>query len=315
MFIAGRHWKSMKEIQDKINKISEALDTAEYVIIGAGAGLSTACGMDYGGKRFEENFGEYIEKYAMTDMYTAGFYPFKTLEEKWGYWSKHIFLNCVDMPSTPLYRKLYELVENKDFFVITTNVDEQFRKSGFPMDKIHATQGSYNLFQCSRPCHDRLYDNSDAVRSMVENIDEDLKIPSELIPTCPVCGSPMENNLRADDKFIEDETWHKQNMAYENFLEKAKDHKTVLLEFGVGYNTPGIIRFPFDFLATQQEKWTLVRFNHSHLELGLNYHKTIKLLAVDAIDKYNLPNNINKRYIPVSEDIEMVIDELLEKKV
>ena len=315
MFTAGRHWKFMKEIQDKINKISEALDTAEYVIIGAGAGLSTACGMDYGGKRFEENFGEYIEKYDMTDMYTVGFYPFKTLEEKWGYWSKHIFLNCVEMSSTPLYRKLYELVENKDFFVITTNVDEQFRKSGFPMDKIHATQGSYNLFQCNRPCHDRLYDNSDAVRSMVENIDEDLKIPSELIPTCPVCGSPMENNLRADDKFVEDKTWHKQNRAYENFLEKAKDHKTVLLEFGVGYNTPGIIRFPFDFLATQQEKWTLVRFNHSHLELGLNYHKTIKLLAVDAIDKYNLPNNINKRYIPVSEDIEMVIDELLEKKV
>lgn len=313
MYTVGRPWKSMKEIQDRINEISEALTEAEYVIIGAGAGLSTASGIEYGGKRFKENFSDYIKKYNMTDMYTAGFYPFKTSEEKWGYWSKHIFLNCVNMPPTPLYEKLYDLVRDKNFFVITTNVDEQFRKSGFPMDKVHAIQGSYNLLQCSRPCHDKLYDNTNTIRNMVENIDENLKIPTELIPLCPKCGRQMENNLRADDKFVEDKNWHKQNHAYEKFLEESKDHKTVLLEFGVGYNTPGIIRFPFDFLTTQQEKWTLVRFNRSHLELGLNYHKTIKLLSVDAIDKYNLPNNMNKRYIPVSEDIEMVIDELLKK--
>lgn len=135
MYTARRPWKSMKEIQDRINEISKALTEAEYVIIGAGAGLSTASGIEYGGKRFKENFSDYIKKYNMTDMYTAGFYPFKTSEEKWGYWSKHIFLNCVNMPPTPLYEKLYDLVCDKNFFVITTNVDEQFRKSGFPWIK------------------------------------------------------------------------------------------------------------------------------------------------------------------------------------
>ena len=301
----------MKSLSDRIRQIKEAIDDAEYIIIGAGAGLSAAAGIDYGGERFRENFSEYIKKYNMTDMYTAGFYPFDTLEEKWGYWSKHIYTNSVNMGSTSLYEKLYELVKDRKYFVITTNVDDQFVKSGFPSQKVYATQGSYNYFQCSRACHDKLYDNTEIIKEMVDNIDEDLKIPSELVPVCPVCGEPLETNLRKDHFFVEDVHWHRQNQAYNDFVNEAKSHKTVLLEFGIGYNTPAIIRFPFESLTQNNPEWKLVRFNRSHLEVAAYIHKTWKLIPLEALNDYFLPNNFNERYIPVSEDIESVVDELL----
>ena len=302
----------MKSLSVRIEEIGEAIEEAEYIIIGAGAGLSTAAGIEYGGERFVDNFPEYIKKYNMTDMYTAGFYPFETLEEKWGYWSKHIYINSINMGSTSLYRKLYELVKDKNYFVITTNVDDQFVKSGFPSQKVYATQGSYNYFQCSRACHDKLYKNTDIIREMVENIDEDLKIPSELVPLCPNCGEPLETNLRKDHLFVEDEFWHRQHRAYNEFVNKAKSHKTVLLEFGIGYNTPAIIRFPFESLTQSNPEWKLVRFNRSHFEVAVYVHKTWKLIPFEALDEYPLLNNFNERYIPVSEDIESVIDELLQ---
>ncbi len=301
----------MKSLSERIIDIKNALDDADYIIIGAGAGLSTAAGIDYGGERFKKNFSEYIKKYDMTDMYTSGFYPFKTSEEKWGYWSKHIYLNNVSMGSTKLYEKLYDLVKDKEYFVITTNVDDQFLKSGFPSYKVFATQGSYNYFQCSKACHDKLYENTDIILEMVENIDEELKIPSDLIPKCPVCGEEMETNLRKDDLFVEDAHWHMQNQAYKDFLEKAKGHKTVLLEFGIGYNTPGIIRFPFEIMAGEYSGWTLVRFNRDHLEVAVKVHNTWKLMPLDVLEENQLPNNFNNRYIPIPENIESVLDELL----
>lgn len=301
----------MKTLSERIEQIQEAMDDAEYIVIGAGAGLSTAAGIDYGGERFKENFADYIEKYDMTDMYTAGFYPFKTEEEKWGYWSKHIYLNCINMGSTSLYEKLYELVKDRNYFVITTNVDEQFVKAGFPSEKIFATQGSYNYFQCSKACHDRLYKNTEIIKQMVDSIDEDLKISSDLIPKCPVCGELMDTNLRKDNYFVEDEHWHMQNRAYRNFLDEAKNHNALLLEFGIGYNTPGIIRFPFETMTFKIPQWKLARFNRSHLEVALEYHKTYRLVPPEMLEKYDVSNNFNERYIPVSEDIEKVVDELL----
>lgn len=301
----------MKDISERIEDIKNLIDESEYIIIGAGAGLSTAAGIDYGGERFQKNFQKYIEKYNMTDMYTAGFYPFETLEEKWGYWAKHIYLNHISMQSTRLYKKLLKLVQDKKYFVITTNVDDQFIKAGFPSQKIFATQGSYRYLQCSKACHDSLYDGKEIFTEMVENIDENLKIPTELVPKCPKCGEPLDSNLRKDNYFVEDVYWHKQSEAYQKFLNEAKHHNTALLEFGIGYNTPGIIRFPFESMTSKIPKWTLVRFNKDYLEVAVNYHKTWKLMPINMLEDYQLPNNFNNRYIPVSEDIEMVIDELL----
>lgn len=301
----------MKDYSKKVKDIRNSLDEADYVLIGAGAGLSSAAGIEYGGKRFEENFQYYIKKYNMTDMYTAGFYPFESLEEKWGYWAKHIYLNNVNMEGTTLYKKLLKLVEDKKYFVITTNVDDQFIKSGFSSQKVFATQGSYNYFQCSKGCHDILYKNTDIINEMVENIDENLKIPSELIPICPKCGEPLDTNLRKDNYFVEDMHWHKQKDAYQKFIEEAKDNKTVLLEFGIGFNTPAIIRFPFETMTVKLPKWKLVRFNKDYLEIAVTYHKTLKLVPIENIDDYNLPNNFKERYVPISEDINKVIDELL----
>ena len=311
MYIVTELVTFMKSLSERIENIKTAIDESEYIIIGAGAGLSAAAGLEYGGERFLENFSDYITKYQMTDMYTAGFYPFETLEEKWGYWSKHIYLNNIGQDGLPLYKKLYELVKDKKYFVITTNVDDQFVKSGFPSQKVYATQGSYRYLQCSRACHDKLYDDTQIIKEMVENIDENLKIPSELVPFCPKCGEALDTNLRKDNYFVEDTYWHKQHEAYQNFVNEAKNSKTLLLEFGIGYNTPAIIRFPFESMTEKIPEWKLVRFNRSHLEVAVYIHKTWKLLKWEALEKYKLPNNFNDRYIPVSEDIEAVVDELL----
>lgn len=301
----------MKELSERINQLQNLLEESDHVIIGGGAGLSTAAGIDYGGERFTSNFKEFIEKYNFTDMYTAGFYPFKSQEEKWAYWAKHVYMNNIGMGSTELYKKLYDLVKDKNYFVITTNVDDQFVKSGFDDEKVFATQGSYRLIQCKNACHDKLYDDTEIVKEMMANTDSELKIPSDLVPKCPVCGRDMELNLRIDNNFVEDETWHKHNNDYHDFVNNAKKGKTLLLEFGVGFNTPAIIRFPFESIAAQYDDWNLVRFNKDNLELVVVQNNQASLLPVSKLDDIKLSNNFQDRYIPFSEDIELVIDELL----
>ena len=301
----------MKKLSERIEEIKQLLEDSEYILIGAGAGLSTAAGLTYSGERFKKYFIEYIKKYDMTDMYTGGFYPFETLEEKWGYWAKQIYVNEGLVDGLPLYEKIYELVKDKKYFVITTNVDDQFIKSGFPSDKVFATQGSYRYFQCSKACHDKLYDNTEIVKQMVESTDEELKIPSNLVPYCPVCGQPQETNLRVDNFFVEDKHWHLQKKAYQDFVNNARDSSTLLLEFGIGYNTPGIIRFPFETMTFQLPKWNLVRFNKDYLEVGVNVHKTYRLVPPEKLIEYDLPNDFINRYIPVGADVEEVIDELI----
>lgn len=303
----------MKTLSERINKIKELLEESEYIVIGAGAGLSSAAGLTYDGDRFKDNFNEYIDKYDMTDMYTAGFYPFETIEEKWGYWAKHIYHNVVETEETALYKKLFQLVKDRNYFVITTNVDDQFVKSGFPSQKVFATQGSYSYFQCSRACHKKLYYNHDIIREMVKNIDEDLKIPTELIPYCPLCGQPLETNLRKDNYFVEDEHWHLQSRSYHKFLNDAQDSKTLLLEFGIGYNTPAIIRFPFESMTAKRSKWTLARFNRDYLEVAVKSNANYMLLSPEKLEQYDNLKDFVKRYIPLNEDIESIIDYLLKK--
>jgi NAD-dependent SIR2 family protein deacetylase len=301
----------MKELSERINQLQNLLEESDHVIIGGGAGLSTAAGINYGGERFTSNFKEFIEKYNFTDMYTAGFYPFKSQEEKWAYWAKHVYMNNIGMGSTELYKKLYDLVKDKNYFVITTNVDDQFVKSCFDDEKVFSTQGSYRLLQCKNACHDKLYDDTEIVKEMIANTDSELKIPTDLVPKCPVCGGDMELNLRIDNNFVEDETWHKHNNDYRDFVNNAKKGKTLLLEFGVGFNTPAIIRFPFESIAAEYDDWNLVRFNKDNLELVVVQNNQASLLPVSRLDDIKLSNNFQDRYIPFSEDIELVIDELL----
>lgn len=214
------------------------------MIIGAGAGLSTSAGFTYNGERFEKYFADFAEKYGFKDMYSGGFYPFSSLEEHWAYWSRYIFINRYQDPPKPLYNELLKLVDGKDYFVITTNVDHCFQKAGFDKKRLFYTQGDYGLFQCSEPCCNETYDNEALIREMVER-QENMRIPTELLPTCPHCGKPMAMNLRADDTFVEDEGWHLAAERYENFLRTRSGQKILFLELGVGWNTPVIIKYPF----------------------------------------------------------------------
>lgn len=243
----------------RLDKAKKAIDEADYIIIGAGAGLSTAAGIEYTGERFEKYFRDFIDEYHFTDMYSSGFYPFETSEEKWAYWARHIFANRYDVGKTDVYQKLLKLVEDKEYFVLTTNVEHQFWINGFEDERIFATQGDYGLLQCGKACHDKLYDNEKQVFEWLDKT-ENFKIPTDLVPKCPVCGEEMDLNLRKDNYFVEDEKWHQMSVNYSNFLKKA-DGNIVFLEIGVGYNTPGIIRYPFEQMTYNTPDSTLIRLN------------------------------------------------------
>jgi len=228
----------------EIEKLHKALQESDAVVVGAGAGLSTAAGFTYSGERFEKYFADFIEKYGFTDMYTAGFYNFPTEEEKWAYWSRHIFYNRYVPAPKPVYDNLLKLLKDKDYFVITTNVDHQFQKAGFDKKRLFYTQGDYGLFQCAKPCHQKTYDNEKIVKRMIEE-QNDLHIPSELVPRCPVCGGPMAMNLRADSTFVEDEGWHAAAQRYVDFIQNHQKGKILYWDLGIGSNTPTIIKLPF----------------------------------------------------------------------
>ena len=242
-------------------KLKNALAQAETVIIGAGAGLSTSAGFIYTGERFDKYFSDFARKYHFADMYSGGFYPYPSQEEFWAYWSRYIYINRYMRAPKPVYEQLFELVKDKDYFVLTTNVDHCFQKAGFDKRRLFYTQGDYGLFQCSEPCHDKTYDNEETVRSMVLSqgfeIEEDgaltvpdgkklfMSVPTDLMPVCPVCGKPMTTNLRADDQFVEDAGWQAAARRYLDFMESRKAKKALFLEAGTGWNTPGIIKYSF----------------------------------------------------------------------
>lgn len=226
------------------DRLKQALDQADAVVVGAGAGLSTSAGFTYSGARFAQYFSDFAARYGFSDMYTGGFFPYPTKEEFWAYWSRYIFVNrYMDAPK-PAYGNLLKLLQGKDYFVITTNVDHCFQKAGFDKKRLFYTQGDYGLFQCSEPCCQETWDNETIVREMVDR-QKDMRIPTELLPICPHCGKPLTMSLRSDDKFVEDEGWHAAAERYESFLRTRKGQKILYLELGVGYNTPVIIKYPF----------------------------------------------------------------------
>ncbi len=253
-----------EDYSKRIERAARAIYDSKKLVIGAGAGLSAAAGLEYNGRRFTENFKPFIEKYEMQDLYTSSFYPFNTQEEKWAYWARHISLNRYETQVTELYQELLELVSSKEYFVITTNVESQFEKAGFEKAKIFEVQGNYAWLQCGTACHDKLYYNEQIISGMLEQI-SDCRIPSYLVPKCPFCGGNMEVNLRKDKYFVQDNNWYNSESNYEKFIYLTKDKPTVFLELGVGYNTPGIIRFPFEIMVKANHHAVLIRINRDYL--------------------------------------------------
>ena len=243
-----------------IQKFFETIRSARTVLIGAGAGLSTAAGYSYSGARFQKYFSEFQAAYGFNDMYSGGFYPYPDLESFWAFWSRNIYYNRYDLPPSPLHRKLLELVDGKNYFVITTNVDHLFQLNGFDKARLFYTQGDYGLMQCSVPCHQKTYDNESVVRAMIAQ-QKNLRVPSELIPHCPKCGEPMMFNLRIDERFVEDNGWRQASYRYNKFLSRHKNDDCVLLELGVGGNTPGIIKFPFWMMTHENPNATYICLN------------------------------------------------------
>ena len=253
----------MEEYSSRILQAKQAIKQADYIIIGAGSGLSTAAGLLYSGEKFEKDFREFIEKYHFGNLYSASFYEFKTQEEKWAFFAKMIKLNRYNEKPLKLYQELYEIVKNKEYFVLSTNVDGQFYNSGFDKDKIFEVQGDYSYLQCENACHNKLYNNKELVEKWLRNT-KNCKIPSDLVMKCPVCGGNMDMNLRKDANFVQDENWYRQSEKYEDFLSRSKGKNVVLLEIGVGFNTPGIIRFSFEQMTANIEKTTLIRINKDY---------------------------------------------------
>ena len=266
-----------EDTENGVEKLRDALNQAETVLIGAGAGLSTSAGFVYTGERLERYFDDFGRKYHFHDMYSGGFYPFNTPEEHWAYWSRYIYINRYMNPPKPVYEDLFKLVKDKDYFVITTNVDHCFQKACFDKQRMFYTQGDYGLWQCSKPCHPATYDNAQTVRKMVEAqgfiIEKNgdltvpkeaalkMSIPTELVPRCPRCGRPMSMNLRADDTFVEDEGWHIHAKLYSDYLNEHRDSKTVFLDLGTGVNTPTIVKVPFMQMTQEWPDATYVCLN------------------------------------------------------
>lgn len=278
-----------KQIEEAVAMIKNA----DYVLIGVGAGMSTAAGARYGGSFFEENFGEFQQKYGkgqyMQDMYSAGFYPFPDEESYWGYWSKQAMLGGIKLDVTPLHKTLLDMLSDKKIFVLSTNADGQFVKAGLTKEKIFCTQGDYFHIQCKKGCHNKIY-NAVEMFEQMNQARRDCKIPSYMVPKCPVCGGSMDMNLRKDNYFVQDSSWYEAEERFSDYLAEAVNKKLVLLELGVGFNTPTIIRFPFEKLVRENSNISLIRLN---------------------LDQAIVPESFGKRAVGINEDMARSIGDMV----
>lgn len=288
MFLRNLITTSTESYSEQIDRLKNEIENAEAIIIGAGAGMSASAGFAYDGERFEKHFADFRQKYGITDMYSGGFYPYNSLEEYWTWWSRHIWVNRYDIAAGKPYMDLLNIVEDKDYFVLTTNVDHQFQLAGFDKKRLFYTQGDYGLWQCSKACHDKTYDNEETVRKMVSE-QRGLKIPSELIPKCPVCGAPMTMNLRCDNSFVQDEGWYAAANRYQDFIRRHKGMHILFLELGVGANTPAIIKYPF---------WQMTAQNRHAIYACINYGEAITT------------KEIKEQSICINKDIGAVLENL-----
>ncbi|MBS6315136.1 MAG: SIR2 family NAD-dependent protein deacylase [Oscillospiraceae bacterium] len=281
--------KFTEDYSDNIRCLKQEIETADSIVIGAGAGLSTAAGFTYSGERFEKYFSDFIQKYGFSDMYSGGFFPFESPEEHWTYWSRYIYINRYMDVDNGTYKTLLSLVKDKDYFVLTTNVDHQFQKAGFDKHRLFYTQGDYGLFQCLEPCCQKTFDNEEFIRRMY-NEQKNMRVPFELIPKCPECGKPMTMNLRADDKFVQDEGWYKARERYADFLRRHEGMHMLFLELGVGFNTPVIIKYPF---------WQITAKNPNAVYACINFNEAF------------CPEELEKKSICIGGDIAEVLWDMI----
>ncbi len=289
MFSQRKTMKFTEDYSDNIRCLKQEIETADSIVIGAGAGLSTAPGFTYSGERFEKYFSDFIQKYGFSDMYSGGFFPFETPEEHWAYWSRYIYINRYMDVDNGTYKTLLSLVKDKDYFVLTTNVDHQFQKAGFDKHRLFYTQGDYGLFQCLEPCCQKTFDNEEFIRRMY-NEQKNMRVPFELIPKCPECGKPMTMNLRADDKFVQDEGWYKARERYADFLRRHEGMHMLFLELGVGFNTPVIIKYPF---------WQMTAKNPNAVYACINFNEAF------------CPEELEKKSICIGGDIAEVLWDMI----
>lgn len=284
--------------EENIARLKQELETADTVVIGAGAGLSTSAGLTYSGERFEKYFFDFIERFGIPDMYSGGFYPYRSLEEFWAWWSRHIWVNRYEPIPKETYAELFRIVKDKDYFVLTTNVDHCFQRAGFDKHRLFYTQGDYGLWQCCRPCHVKTYDNEETVRQMLlsqgfvignnnslslpEGVTPKMEVPSELVPRCPVCGRPMTTNLRSDGSFVEDEGWRQANDRYREFLRRHEGMKILYWEIGVGQNTPVIIKYPFWRMTAKNPQAVYACMSHGHAYAPREIEKRAICIEGDA---------------------------------
>ncbi len=289
MFSQRKTMKFTEDYSDNIRCLKQEIETADSIVIGAGAGLSTAAGFTYSGERFEKYFSDFIQKYGFSDMYSGGFFPFESPEEHWTYWSRYIYINRYMDVDNGTYKTLLSLVKDKDYFVLTTNVDHQFQKAGFDKHRLFYTQGDYGLFQCLEPCCQKTFDNEEFIRRMY-NEQKNMRVPFELIPKCPECGKPMTMNLRADDKFVQDEGWYKARERYADFLRRHEGMHMLFLELGVGFNTPVIIKYPF---------WQITAKNPNAVYACINFNEAF------------CPEELEKKSICIGGDIAEVLWDMI----
>ncbi len=289
MFSQRKTMKFTEDYSDNIRYLKQEIETADSIVIGAGAGLSTAAGFTYSGERFEKYFSDFIQKYGFSDMYSGGFFPFESPEEHWTYWSRYIYINRYMDVDNGTYKTLLSLVKDKDYFVLTTNVDHQFQKAGFDKHRLFYTQGDYGLFQCLEPCCQKTFDNEEFIRRMY-NEQKNMRVPFELIPKCPECGKPMTMNLRADDKFVQDEGWYKARERYADFLRRHEGMHMLFLELGVGFNTPVIIKYPF---------WQITAKNPNAVYACINFNEAF------------CPEELEKKSICIGGDIAEVLWDMI----
>ena len=277
------------DFDPEINKLKEVFQNADAIIVGAGAGLSSSAGYDFGGERLQKYFGDFVEKYGMKDMYTGCFADFETNEERWAYWSRWAWINRYEPIPKDTHKKLLKLLEEKDYFVLTTNIDHTFQRSEFPKERLCYTQGDFGLFQCSKPCHTDTYDNYATLQKMVRE-EKNMSVPTELIPHCPKCGREMDFNLFWDDTFVRDRGWHIAYKRYTDYIEQHKEGKILYLELGVGFNSPGVIKIPF---------WNMAAENPDAVFASINL----------TLPCY--PKVLEHRSIVIQDDIDHVIENLL----
>ena len=307
MYLKNVTTKSTRTYLEDIKLLKEKIEEADAIVIGAGAGISTSAGFIYNGETFKKYMFDFIKEYGITDFYSGGFFPFPTKEIMWAFWSRNIYVNRYLDALKDTYKKLLNIVKDKDYFVITTNVDHQFQKAEFDKKRLFYTQGDYGLFQSVNKNNKKTYDNEEIIYKMLEAqgfvknekgiydiLDEkkiSMSIPSELIPVCPDDGSDMTMNLRADDSFVEDDGWIEASIRYNDFVNKRKNQRLLLLELGVGMNTPVIIKYPF---------WNMVIENKKSSYTCINYNEAF------------CPTEILDRSIIINEDIDKVLDDIVE---